>query len=224
MGIQETVRITMAAALELIDTAAGERVRNHAARITVPRGIRWHWKEDGYIVLTGTAEGTDIPVTVESMEYITLHCKLPVKSGDIHKIAVYPSPGGVRRPGKIYREGLTDPDKDVWAEVEETAGNILLKQPYDPKVSGQTIQLMARKRMNWLGQSFLLRDGAKEEQFTILDASGEKEGKFLMDHTLTSGFGTKAVVSQIVRTRSDESGRYLLALPTGVTEIRQIHD
>ena len=46
MRAEETIRISLTAAIELIDTATGDRYREKTIKVQLPMGLKWQRKED----------------------------------------------------------------------------------------------------------------------------------------------------------------------------------
>ncbi len=222
--LEETIKISLTAAIELVDVATGSRYRNKAARLQLPRGLKWMWKEDGYLILIGTCTENKIPVQLEGHDILTVRYDLCPMQEKIIRIPVYPSPGRRRTSGCFYLEGMAMPGTMIWAELPVWAAAVRLRNPYHVAEQERRISLFSRQKLSWLGQSFLITEGEQQEMFTIL---GEAEGEanvFLLENPLTGNYSMKATVSPVIRTWASETGRYLLAYPRETIEIGQIHE
>lgn len=222
--LEETIRITLTAAIELVDAASGTRYRNKAVRIRLPMGLRWQWKEDGYLVLTGSCTEKEIHMQIEGTEIITVHCCLPPNGGNVIRIPVYPSPGRRRSAGIFYREGKAEAGSRIWAELPALSSAVRLRLPYDSAEQGNRISLFSRQKLVWTGQSFLISEGEQREMFTLLGTAEGEANVFLLDKTLSGHYSVKASISPVIMTEACENGRYLLAYPKESIEIGQIHE
>lgn len=222
--LEETIRITLTAAIELVDAASGRRYRNKAVRVRLPMGLKWQWKEDGYLILTGSCTEKEIDMKIEGADIISVHCRLHPDQDNVVSIPVYPSPGRKRLPGILYREGRAAAGSTIWAELQELHAAVRLRSPYPAEMQNERISLFSRQKLVWLGQTFLIAEGEQREMFTVLGAVEGEDNVFRLAHPLSGNYSMKAAISPLVKTITDASGRYLLAYPKEAAEIGQIHE
>ncbi len=222
MRAEETIKISLTAAIELIDTSTGERYRNKAIKIQIPMGLRWQRKEDGYLILTGTCTVKEISLHIEGIDIIPVNISFSPDKDRIITIPVYPSPARVRRAGIFYQEGCAAPESEVWAELDDMVSTVRLREAYSSK--GCEISLFSRQNMIWKGQTFMISEGRKKELFTIIGESEGKNGDFIMEKPLAKDYGVKATVSPVIKGITTNEGRYLLSYPKEKVVVGSIHE
>lgn len=224
MRAEETIRISLTAAIELIDTATGDRYREKTIKVQLPMGLKWQRKEDGYLILTGSSTRQKLKLHIEGADIAPVSLSFIPDKENIIRIPVYPSPMRVRKSGIFYQEGLAAQGNVIFAELENMTSAVRLKEAYTASKSGCWISLFSRQNIVFKGQSFVISEGDKKESFTILGESEGKSGSFILEKPLKNEYGVKAVISPVIKAVTVSSGRYLLAYPKEKIKIGRIYE